>query len=236
MTEQVRRRPYRAILFDEIEKAHPDVWNSLLQIMDDGHLTDGQGRKVDFRHTIVIMTSNVGADVVSKGKVGFATPVLNEDKVEGEYSHQLKRLFQPEFLNRIDEIIVFRSLSPADIKRIVQILMRDLYARLQAIGLTAALTDPAADHLAAIGFDPVYGARPLRRILQKSVENELSKGLLVGAYRKGDHVLIGYDPEQAGNQKLTFTAAPRAAVEVEAAARQAQPGLKGRAFATMSAS
>lgn len=223
LTEQVRRRPYRAILFDEIEKAHPDVWNSLLQIMDDGHLTDGQGRKVDFRNTIVIMTSNVGADVVSKGKVGFATPVLNEDKVEGEYSHQLKRLFQPEFLNRIDEIIIFRSLSPADIKRIVQILMRDLYARLQAIGLTAALTDAAADHLAAIGFDPVYGARPLRRLLQKSVENELSKGLLVGAYRKGDHILIGYEPDQEGSRKLTFTAAPRAVVAVETAARQAQP-------------
>ena len=206
LTEQVRRRPYRAILFDEIEKAHPDVWNSLLQIMDDGHLTDGQGHKVDFRNTIIVMTSNIGADVVSKGKVGFATPVLNETSVEGEYSHQLKRLFQPEFLNRIDETIVFRNLAPADIQQIVQILMGDLCKRMADMGLSAELTDRAAGYLAEIGFDPVYGARPLRRVLQKSVENELSKGLLTGAYSAGDHIRIEYDAAAAGEFHLSFSA------------------------------
>ncbi len=204
LTEQVRRRPYRAILFDEIEKAHPDIWNSLLQIMDDGHLTDGQGHKVDFRNTIIVMTSNIGADVVSKGKVGFATPVLNEASVEGEYSQQLKRLFQPEFLNRIDEIIVFRNLSPEHIQQIVHILMGDLLQRMADMGLTAELTDRAAAYLAEIGFDPVYGARPLRRVLQKSVENELSKGLLTGAYSAGDHIRIDYDTEAEGEFHLSF--------------------------------
>ncbi len=205
LTEQVRRRPYRAILFDEIEKAHPDVWNSLLQIMDDGHLTDGQGHKVDFRNTIIVMTSNIGADVVSRGKVGFATPVLNEASVEGEYSHQLKRLFQPEFLNRIDEIIVFRNLSADDIQQIIQILMGDLLKRMADMGLTAELTERAAKYLADIGFDPVYGARPLRRVLQKAVENELSKGLLTGTYNMGDHIRIDYDADAAGEFHLSFS-------------------------------
>lgn len=215
LTEQVRRRPYRAVLFDEIEKAHPDVWNSLLQIMDDGHLTDGQGRKVDFRNTIIIMTNNVGADVVSKGKVGFATPVLNEEQATGEYSYQLKRLFQPEFLNRIDEIIVFRNLSPEDIQRIVGILMDDLAAQLADIGLTAELTAPATAYLADIGFDALYGARSLRRILQKAIENELSKGLLMGTYRAGDHIRIDHDPDVEGTYKLSFAVDPRPTVDME---------------------
>jgi ATP-dependent Clp protease ATP-binding subunit ClpC len=205
LTEQVRRRPYRAILFDEIEKAHPDIWNSLLQIMDDGHLTDGQGRNVDFRNTIVIMTSNVGADVVSRGKVGFATPVLNEDRVEGEYSVQLKRLFQPEFLNRIDETIIFRSLSKENIQQIVGILVGDLYMRLREIGLTAELTEAATAHLASIGYDPAYGARPLRRVLQRAIGNELSKGLLLGTFKTGDNIRIDHDPDDESNYKLSFT-------------------------------
>ena len=222
LTEQVRRRPYRAILFDEIEKAHPDVWNSLLQIMDDGHLTDGQGRKVDFRNTIVIMTSNVGADVVSRGKVGFATPVLNEDRVEGEYSAQLKRLFQPEFLNRIDETIIFHSLSKKDIQQIVDILMGDLYARLREIGLTAELTEAATEHLAHIGYDPTYGARPLRRVLQRAIENELSKGLLLGTFNAGDHIRIDHDPAAAGNYKLAFTVTESGWVSEPAMSHQIQ--------------
>ncbi len=205
LTEQVRRRPYRAILFDEIEKAHQDVWNSLLQIMDDGHLTDGQGRNVDFRNTIVIMTSNVGADVVSRGKVGFATPVLNEDRIEGEYSAQLKRLFQPEFLNRIDETIIFRSLSKENIQQIVGILMGDLYMRLREIGLSVELTEAATAHLAGIGYDPAYGARPLRRVLQRAIENELSKGLLLGTFSAGDNIRIDHDPDNESNYKLSFT-------------------------------
>lgn len=221
LTEQVRRRPYRAILFDEVEKAHPDVWNSLLQIMDDGHLTDGQGRKVDFRNTIVIMTSNVGADVVSRGKVGFATPVLNEDRVEGEYSAQLKRMFQPEFLNRIDETIIFRSLSQEDIRSIVGILMGDLHGRLEEIGLTAELTEAATEQIARIGFDPAYGARPLRRVLQRAVENELSKGLLLGEFQEGDHIRIDHDPEAEGDYKLVFSAVPRQPAALEVLQEQA---------------
>ena len=209
LTEQVRRRPYRAILFDEIEKAHQDVWNSLLQIMDDGHLTDGQGRNVDFRNTIVIMTSNVGADVVSRGKVGFATPVLNEDRIEGEYSAQLKRLFQPEFLNRIDETIIFRSLSKENIQQIVGILMGDLYMRLREIGLSVELTEAATAHLAGIGYDPAYGARPLRRVLQRAIENELSKGLLLGTFSAGDNIRIDHDPDNESNYKLSFTVTER---------------------------
>ena len=218
LTEQVRRRPYRTILFDEIEKAHPDVWNSLLQIMDDGHLTDGQGRRVDFRSSIIIMTSNLGADVISRGKVGFVTPVLNEDEVKGEYSSQLKRMFQPEFLNRIDEVIVFRSLDMDDIRQIVHILMSDLVHRANEIGLSAELTAEAVGYLAEIGFDPAYGARPLRRVLQKSVENELSRGLLTGLFSAGDHVVIDHDPEAEGNYKLRFEAQEADAAELFAAA------------------
>ena len=121
LTEQVRRRPYRVILFDEVEKAHPDVWNSLLQIMDDGRLTDGQGRTVDFRNTVVIMTSNVGAEAIKRGPLGFATPTFDESKyTQSEYAGQLKRLFRPEFLNRIDEIIVFETLTRPQIRQIVQ--------------------------------------------------------------------------------------------------------------------
>ena len=222
LPEQVRRRPYRTILFDEIEKAHPDVWNSLLQIMDDGQLTDGQGRRVDFRSSIIIMTSNLGADVISKGKVGFATPVLNEEEVKGEYSSQLKRMFQPEFLNRIDEVIVFRSLNMDDIKQIVHILMSDLVQRANEIGLSAELTEEAVGYLAEIGFDPAYGARPLHRVLQKSVENELSKGLLTGTFNTGDHVVIDHDPEAEGNYKLRFEVQKANAVELFAAAAGAE--------------
>ena len=168
LTEQVRRRPYRVVLFDEVEKAHPDVWNSLLQIMDDGRLTDGQGRQVDFRNTVVIMTSNVGAEVVKRGPLGFATPAFDESKyTQGEYANQLKRLFRPEFLNRIDEIIVFETLTKEQIRRIVQLLMHDIGVRMDELGFTVEMTESAADHIASVGYDPNYGARPLRRLLQR---------------------------------------------------------------------
>jgi ATP-dependent Clp protease ATP-binding subunit ClpC len=216
LTEQVRRRPYRVVLFDEIEKAHPDVWNSLLQIMDDGRLTDSQGRQVDFRNTVIIMTSNVGAEVVKRGPLGFATPTFDESKyTQGEYANQLKRLFRPEFLNRIDEIIVFESLSKEQIRRIVHLLMHDISVRMDELGFTVEMTDAAADHIAEVGYDPNYGARPLRRLLQRNVENELSKRLLKGEYKTGDHVIVDYDPAAKNDSKLVFHIAELAPIPVE---------------------
>ncbi|HAJ35231.1 MAG TPA: Clp protease [Chloroflexi bacterium] len=216
LTEQVRRRPYRVVLFDEVEKAHPDVWNSLLQIMDDGRLTDGQGRQVDFRNTVVIMTSNVGAEAVKRGPLGFATPAFDESKyTQGEYANQLKRLFRPEFLNRIDEIIVFETLTREQIRRIVQLLMHDIGMRMDELGFTVEMTDAAADHIAAVGYDPNYGARPLRRLLQRQVENELSKRLLKGEYKTGDHVVVDYDPDAPHDSKLVFRLVEQAPIAVE---------------------
>ncbi|HHY54521.1 MAG TPA: AAA domain-containing protein [Chloroflexi bacterium] len=216
LTEQVRRRPYRVVLFDEVEKAHPDVWNSLLQIMDDGRLTDGQGRQVDFRNTVIIMTSNVGAEVVKRGPLGFATPSFDESKyTQGEYANQLKRLFRPEFLNRIDEIIVFETLTKEQIRRIVQLLMHDISMRMDELGFTVEMTDAAADHIAAVGYDPNYGARPLRRLLQRQVENELSKRLLRGEYKTGDHVVVDYDPDATHDSKLVFRLVEQAPIAVE---------------------
>ena len=216
LTEQVRRRPYQVILFDEVEKAHPEVWNSLLQIMDDGRLTDGQGRVVDFRNTVIIMTSNVGAQVVKRGPLGFGTPEFDESKyAEGEYSNQLKRLFQPEFLNRIDETIVFDSLTEENIREIVMLLMDDIRERIEELGFTVDLTEAAANHLAEVGYDPSYGARPMRRLLQRRVENELSKGVLGGTYQTGDHIVVDYDANAEGENKLTFTVVEQAPIAVE---------------------
>jgi len=216
LTEQVRRRPYQVILFDEVEKAHPEVWNSLLQIMDDGRLTDGQGRTVDFRNTVVIMTSNVGAEVVKRGPLGFATPEFDETKYsQTEYSSHLKRLFRPEFLNRIDETIVFETLTKGQIHKIVLLLMADIGKRMEEMGFTVELTEAAAHHVGEIGYDVNYGARPLRRLLQRQVENELSKRLLRGEYATGDHVVVDYDPNAEGDSKLTFTKVEQAPIPVD---------------------
>ncbi|RME63396.1 MAG: AAA family ATPase, partial [Caldilineae bacterium] len=204
LTEQVRRRPYQVVLFDEIEKAHPEVWNALLQVMDDGRLTDGQGRTVDFRNTVIIMTSNVGAEAVKRGPLGFATPELDEKAIAAsEYSKQLKRMFRPEFLNRIDETIVFDALSREDVRQIVGLLMQEIARRVQDMGITVELTEAAADLLAEMGYNPEYGARPLRRLLQRKVENELSKRLLRGDYQTGDHVVIDA-AEEGAEEDLVF--------------------------------
>jgi ATP-dependent Clp protease ATP-binding subunit ClpC len=216
LTEQVRRRPYQVILFDEVEKAHPEVWNSLLQIMDDGRLTDGQGRTVDFRNTVVIMTSNVGAEAVKRGPLGFSTPEFDESKyTQGEYANQLKRLFRPEFLNRIDEMIVFDVLTREQVQKIVKLLMHEISKRMTELGFSVELSDAAAHHVAEVGYDPNYGARPLRRLLQRRVENELSKRLLKGEYKTGDHVVIDYDAAAEGENKLTFTIVEQAPYAVE---------------------
>ena len=206
LTEQVRRRPYQVLLFDEIEKAHPEVWNTLLQIMDDGHMTDGQGRTINFRNTVVIMTSNVGAESIKRGPLGFATPELDENALaQGEYSKQMKRLFRPEFLNRIDETIVFDQLTKESVRDIVSLLLEEIAQRLDEIGISVEMTETARHHLADTGFHAEYGARPLRRLLQKRVENELSKRLLRAEYRTGDEILIDFVPAQDGEEgKLIF--------------------------------
>jgi ATP-dependent Clp protease ATP-binding subunit ClpC len=200
LTEAVRRRPYRVVLFDDIEKAHPDVWNALLQILDDGRLTDGQGRLVDFRNTVVIMTSNVGTEFVHKGgtlgflRAGDDRP--GEDEANREIEKALKNTFRPEFLNRIDEIIVFRDLTVEDVEQIVDLQMKEIAARLSEQGLAVELTDDARQWLARQGFDPQYGARPLRRALQRHVESPLSVQLLRGEFEHGDLVVVTVKDEE----------------------------------------
>ncbi len=203
LTEAVRRRPYRVILFDEIEKAHPEVWNSLLQILDDGRLTDGQGQVVDFRNTVLIMTSNLGTEFVKQGgTLGFLQTSGNAEarQEHDKIDKALKGTFRPEFLNRIDEIIMFTTLSLEDMREIVTLQMKDIQERLSERGLGVTLTDSARDWLAAAGHDPVFGARPLRRVLQKQIESPLSIELLAGNYKDGDIVQIYVD----GSEQLKF--------------------------------
>jgi ATP-dependent Clp protease ATP-binding subunit ClpC len=192
LTEAVRRRPYRVILFDEIEKAHPDVWNSLLQILEDGRLTDGQGRTVDFRNTVIIMTSNLGTEFARRGgALGF----VRADEEDAIVDHQkieraLRETFRPEFLNRIDEIVIFSPLSQADMEKMVDLQMRNVAERLLETGMEIHLTEPARHWLASQGFEPAYGARPLRRTIQRYVENPLSMRLLRGDFGAGDLIVI----------------------------------------------
>lgn len=199
LTEAVRRRPYRVILFDEIEKAHPEVWNSLLQILDDGRLTDGQGRVVDFRNTVLIMTSNLGTEFVRKGgTLGFLKSGESDEDREAESNIQqaLKSTFRPEFLNRIDEIIMFSPLTLEQMYSIVDLQMNEVCIRLEEHGLSVTLTDAARKWLAEEGFDPIFGARPLRRALQKHVESPLSVSLLSGQFKEGDQVVVDLDAEK----------------------------------------
>jgi len=205
LTEAVRRRPYRVILFDEIEKAHPEVWNALLQILDDGRLTDGQGRVVDFRNSVLIMTSNLGTEFVRKsGSLGFLQRSGDaEDRQQDEKIEKaLKSTFRPEFLNRIDEIITFSPLSLEQMSEIVDLQMKEVQERLSEQGLTVQLTEEARSWLADEGFDPDFGARPLRRALQKYVESPLSISLLGGEFSSGDTILADVDQE---NHKLKFS-------------------------------
>jgi ATP-dependent Clp protease ATP-binding subunit ClpC len=207
LTEAVRRRPYRVILFDEIEKAHPDVWNAMLQILDDGRLTDGQGHVVDFRNTVVIMTSNVGTQYARKGgALGFLRAGENgqdEDEAHRDIEKALKQTFRPEFLNRVDEIIIFNDLTVADVEHIVGLQMQEIGSRLAEQGLQVELTDAARSWLARQGFDPQFGARPLRRALQRYVESPLSVRLLRGDFERGDLVIV-----DAGEQGLVFERQP----------------------------
>ncbi len=192
LTEAVRRRPYRVILFDEVEKAHPEVWNALLQILDDGRLTDGQGRVVDFRNTVLIMTSNLGTEYVNQsGTLGFLGSIEEGDHGNREKIEKaLKGTFRPEFINRIDEVIVFSSLSKEEMEKIVGLQMKDIQSRLSDHGLTVELTEEATHWLADQGFDPAFGARPLKRALQKHIESPLSISLLSSDFKPGDTVLV----------------------------------------------
>jgi ATP-dependent Clp protease ATP-binding subunit ClpC len=196
LTEAVRRRPYRVVLFDEIEKAHPDVWNALLQILDDGRLTDGQGRVVDFRNTVLIMTSNLGTEFVKKsGSLGFirrGEDGAGEDESNEKIERALKATFRPEFLNRVDEIITFKPLSLDDVETIVDLQMKEIQVRLAEHGLSVQLTDTARKWLAREGYDPQFGARPLRRALQKHVESPLSVQMLRGEFKTGDVVTVDF--------------------------------------------
>ena len=206
LTEAVRRRPYQVILFDEIEKAHPDVWNALLQILEDGRLTDGQGNIVDFRNTVVIMTSNIGTKYTPKGggTLGFRTPSepAEHDKMREDIGEALKKTFRPEFLNRIDEVIVFQRLSVEDMRRIVDLQMKDISRRLHEQGLDTQLTEAARDWLAEKGYDPAFGARPLRRTLQRLVESPLSKRLIQSEFKAGDRLQIDIENGELVFRKL----------------------------------
>jgi ATP-dependent Clp protease ATP-binding subunit ClpC len=203
LTEAVRRRPYRVILFDEIEKAHPEVWNALLQILDDGRLTDGQGRLVDFRNTVLIMTSNLGTEYVTRSySMGFLGYLKPEERQEQEkILKALKGTFRPEFLNRVDEIITFSPLSRDQVLLIVDLQMKEVKERLKESGLDVELTPAARQWLSEKGYDPAFGARPLHRALQKFVESPLSISLLSGEFSNGDMIVVDVDEQ---NGKLVF--------------------------------
>ncbi|HZM20927.1 MAG TPA: AAA family ATPase [Anaerolineales bacterium] len=206
LTEAVRRRPYRVILFDEIEKAHPEVWNALLQILDDGRLTDGQGNIVDFRNTVLIMTSNLGTEYVRKGgTLGFLQPKASSEEREAhdKVEKALKGAFRPEFLNRVDEIIMFSPLSLEQVDEIVILQMKEVQDRLNEYNITVELTDAARQWLAKAGYDPAFGARPLRRAIQKHVESPLSVELLSGKFKDGATVMVDVDEEK---NKIVFQA------------------------------
>lgn len=206
LTEAVRRKPYSVVLLDEVEKAHPDVFNILLQVLEDGRLTDSKGRTVDFRNTVLIMTSNVGAETIRRGSsLGFGTGDAKEASLD-EYelmkkrvTDELKRSFRPEFLNRIDEIIVFHQLTKQEIHSIVDLMISELSKRLKEYGLDISLTEAAKDLLVNDGYDPTFGARPLRRAIQRRIEDELSEKMLEGTFKTGDYVII-----DAADGKLTF--------------------------------
>lgn len=210
LTEAVRRRPYSVILLDEIEKAHPEVFNVLLQVLDDGRLTDNKGRAADFRNTLVIMTSNMGSEVIRERIEAVET---FDDKAFADMKEKigllLRERLRPEFLNRIDEIVLFRPLGPEQIRRIVDIQ----YARIEALArrnqnLSLALSSAARDWLAQQGYDPTFGARPLKRLLQQEISNKLAEEILAGRIADGDRVHIDLAPDAAG---LTFDAAASAA-------------------------
>ncbi len=250
LTKAVRRHPYSVVLFDEIEKAHPDIFNILLQVLDEGRLTDGQGKTVDFRNTVIIMTSNVGArEIAQDATVGFGTTGeqgLTADEIRGRAMGELKRLFRPEFLNRIDDIVVFKKLAGESLASIAKLLVDDLRQRLIANGMNIVLTDAAVDKIVSEGTDLTNGARPLRRAIQRLIEDPLSEELLAGEWHEGDTVECDVvdgsfvfthgageipAPREAGALGASFESAPRngyAAPTLSAAGGGAQMGAGAR--------
>ncbi len=195
LTEKIRRKPYSVVLFDEIEKAHPDVFNMLLQILDDGMLTDAQGRRVNFKNTVIIMTSNVGARMITEQRqfgFGVSGDEENHDRIRDNVMGELKRTFRPEFLNRVDDTIVFRQLTQEDIRNIARRMLSSLDKRVRGLDMTLQVTDAAVNQIAEAGFDPVYGARPLRRAIQSHIEDPLAEKLLEGSFRAGDTITVDH--------------------------------------------
>jgi len=203
LTEAVRRHPYAVVLFDEIEKAHAEVFNVLLQILDEGRLTDGKGRTVNFKNTVIIMTSNIGSQWISELGGG------NDEEMRRRVMETLRQQFRPEFLNRVDEIIIFHSLTRAQLGSIVEIQLRHLRSLLADRGLDLAFSDRAREALADEGFDPIYGARPLRRTIQRRIQDPLALQLLGGTFKAGDTVVVDYDGDSYVFERRE-TAAPTA--------------------------
>jgi ATP-dependent Clp protease ATP-binding subunit ClpC len=224
LTEAVRRRPYSVILFDEIEKAHPEAFNMLLQIMEDGHLSDAKGKRVDFRNTILILTSNVGADLINREtSLGFNMP--NDDakseadryqKMKEKVMSELKRTFRPEFLNRLEGTMVFHALNREEIKQIVDLELDKVRERLVEQQVSLEVTEEAKGYLADGGYDPHFGARPLRRVIQNKVEDALSEGILAGTFQVGDTVQADYQ-----DGEITLKVIARAQLEAEMAEPEA---------------
>jgi ATP-dependent Clp protease ATP-binding subunit ClpB len=198
LTEAVRRKPYSVVLFDEVEKAHRDVFNVLLQVLDDGRLTDGQGRTVNFKNTVIVMTSNIGSSEIQK----LASHEAPEWEVEAAVKNLLKDHFRPEFLNRIDEVILFHSLSKAQLGKIVEVQLENLRRRLAGRNLKLILTDAARKLLAEEGYDPTFGARPLKRVIQQRIENALAGKILGGEFGDGDTISVDVD---AGKNEFAFS-------------------------------
>jgi ATP-dependent Clp protease ATP-binding subunit ClpB len=201
LTEAARRKPYSVILFDEVEKAHPEVFNLLLQLLDDGRLTDSHGKTVDFRNTVIIMTSNIGSVhiqemLTERDKSPFAYWVDNSTTFKEKVMNDLKSFFRPEFLNRVDEIIIFNPLTKALLKEIVDIQLKRMKRYISERKIDVRLTDSAKEYFASIGFDPVYGARPLKRVLQKIILNELALKILDGTFTEGDVIEVDHENNQ----------------------------------------
>jgi ATP-dependent Clp protease ATP-binding subunit ClpC len=204
LTEAIRRRPYSIVVFDEIEKAHPEAFNMLLQVMEEGQLTDARGRRVDFRNAIIVMTSNIGADTIKRGiNLGFTVPATEEaidekrayDDMRKNVVEQLRRAFRPEFLNRVDATVVFRSLTKAEIKQIVDLELDKVRERLIEHAITLEIDESARDWMADKGYDPEYGARPLRRLIQNEIEDSLSDGILSGRFQLASVVRVTTNAE-----------------------------------------
>jgi len=199
LTEAVRRRPYTVVLFDEIEKAHPDVFNMMLQILEDGRLTDAKGRTVDFKNTLLIMTSNIGSRVIEKGGGGlgfeFAESAADSqyNRVRSLVNEELKQFFRPEFINRLDEIIVFRQLNKEEIKQIADILLQEIFSRLTEQGITLSVTEAFKELLVKEGYNPSYGARPLRRAIMRLLEDVLAEEMLSGKLKDGQSAIVDVD-------------------------------------------